>query len=91
MPEIRDDNQVEELREPEEEFEASDKDDWQIEMPDVKNYALRYLSYLPTSFVLAERVEYIKDTFGRARHKKLAHRAGRTSCTPCSLVSRSHA
>ncbi len=30
----RDDNQVEELREPEEECEASDKDDWQIEMPD---------------------------------------------------------
>ncbi len=34
MPEIRDDNQVEELREPEEEFEASDKDDWRIDMPD---------------------------------------------------------
>jgi hypothetical protein len=30
----RDDNQVEESREPEEECEASDKDDWQIEMPD---------------------------------------------------------
>jgi hypothetical protein len=30
----RDDNQVEEFREPEEECEASDKDDWQIEMPD---------------------------------------------------------
>ncbi len=30
----RDDNQVEEFREPEEEDEASDKDDWQIEMPD---------------------------------------------------------
>ena len=30
----RDDNQVEELREPEKECEASDKDDWQIEMPD---------------------------------------------------------
>jgi hypothetical protein len=30
----RDDNQVEELREPEEECEASDEDDWQIEMPD---------------------------------------------------------
>jgi hypothetical protein len=30
----RDNNQVEELREPEEECEASDKDDWQIEMPD---------------------------------------------------------
>ncbi len=29
----RDDNQVEELREPEEECEASDKDDWQIDMP----------------------------------------------------------
>jgi hypothetical protein len=29
----RDDNQVEKLREPEEEYEASDKDDWQIEMP----------------------------------------------------------
>ncbi len=29
-----DDNQGEELREPEEECEASDKDDWQIEMPD---------------------------------------------------------
>jgi hypothetical protein len=30
----RDDNQVEELREPEEGCEASDKDDWQIVMPD---------------------------------------------------------
>ena len=30
----RDDNQVEEFREPEEECEACDKDDWQIEMPD---------------------------------------------------------
>jgi hypothetical protein len=30
----RDDNQVEELREPEEECEASDKDDWQIDVPD---------------------------------------------------------
>jgi hypothetical protein len=30
----RDDNQVEEFREPEEECEESDKDDWQIEMPD---------------------------------------------------------
>jgi hypothetical protein len=30
----RDNNQVEELREPEEECEASDKDDWQIDMPD---------------------------------------------------------
>ncbi len=29
-----DDNQVEEYREPEEECEASDKDDWQIEIPD---------------------------------------------------------
>jgi hypothetical protein len=28
------DNQVEELREPMEGCEASDKDDWQIEMPD---------------------------------------------------------
>ncbi len=31
----RNDDQVEELREPEEECEASDKDDWQIDMPDV--------------------------------------------------------
>jgi hypothetical protein len=30
----RDDDQVEELMEPEEEYEASGKDDWQIEMPD---------------------------------------------------------
>ncbi len=30
----RDDNQIEELREPEEECEASDKDDWQIDVPD---------------------------------------------------------
>ena len=30
----RDDNQVEESREPEEECEASGKDDWQIDMPD---------------------------------------------------------
>jgi hypothetical protein len=30
----RDDNQVEELMEPEEECEASDKDDWQIDMQD---------------------------------------------------------
>ncbi len=31
---IRNENQVEELREPVEECEASDKDYWQIEMPD---------------------------------------------------------
>ncbi len=30
----RNDNQVEEFREPEEECKASEKDDWQIEMPD---------------------------------------------------------
>ncbi len=30
----RDDDQVEELMKPEEECEASDKDDWQIDMPD---------------------------------------------------------
>jgi hypothetical protein len=30
----RDENQVKELLEPEEECEASDKDDWQIDMPD---------------------------------------------------------
>jgi hypothetical protein len=30
----RDENQVEEKREPEKECEASDEDDWQIEMPD---------------------------------------------------------
>ncbi len=30
----RDDNQVDEFREPEEEYEASDKDDQQIKMPD---------------------------------------------------------
>jgi hypothetical protein len=30
----RDDNRVEEFREPEEQCEASGKDDWQIEMPD---------------------------------------------------------
>ncbi len=57
----------------------------------MKKYARRYLSYLPTSYVLAKRVEYIKDTFGRVRHWKLARRAGRTSCTLCSLVSRLHA
>ncbi len=57
----------------------------------VKKYARRYLSYLPTSYVLAKRVEYIKDTFGQARHWKLARRAGCTLCTPCSLVSCSHA
>jgi hypothetical protein len=33
----RDDNQVEEFREPEEECEASDKDDWQIDIPDGDN------------------------------------------------------
>jgi hypothetical protein len=31
----RDDNQVEELMESEGKCEASDKDDWQIDMPDV--------------------------------------------------------
>jgi hypothetical protein len=31
----KDDNQVEKSMEPQEECEASDKDDWQIEMPDV--------------------------------------------------------
>ncbi len=46
---------------------------------------------VPISYVLAKRVEYIKDTFGRARHWKLARQAGRTSCTLCSSVSRSHA
>jgi hypothetical protein len=30
----RDDNQVEKFRETEKECEASDKDDWQIEIPD---------------------------------------------------------
>jgi hypothetical protein len=30
----KDDNQVEELREPEEECKASDEDDWQIDIPD---------------------------------------------------------
>jgi hypothetical protein len=30
----RDDNQVEELMKPEEEWEASGKDGWQIDMPD---------------------------------------------------------
>ncbi len=30
----RDDNQVDELRAPEEECETNDKDDWQIVMPD---------------------------------------------------------
>ncbi len=30
----REDNQVEKWRKPEEECEASDKNDWQIEMPD---------------------------------------------------------
>jgi hypothetical protein len=30
----RDDNSVEELREPEEECEVSDKNDWQLDMPD---------------------------------------------------------
>ncbi len=30
----RDDNQVEELSKPDEESAASDKDDWQIDMPD---------------------------------------------------------
>ncbi len=30
----RDDNQIEESKEPAEECEASDEDDWQIEMPD---------------------------------------------------------
>jgi hypothetical protein len=32
----RDDNQIEELMEPEEECEASDKDDWQTDMPDAR-------------------------------------------------------
>ncbi len=32
-----------------------------------------------------------KRYFGRAHHRKLARRAGRTSCTPCSSVSHSHA
>ncbi len=57
----------------------------------LKKYARRHLSYLPISYILAKRVEYIKDTFGQAHHWKLARRAGCTSCTPCSLVSRLHA
>jgi hypothetical protein len=56
----------------------------------LKKYAHGYLPSLPIFYVFAERGEYIKDTFGRARHRKLARWAGRTSCTPCSLVSRSH-
>ncbi len=55
---------------------------------------IRYLVIrpsVPISYVLAERVEYIKDAFGRARHRKLARRAGHTSRTPCSSVSRLHA
>jgi hypothetical protein len=44
----------------------------------VKKYARRYPSYSPTSYVLAKRGEYIKDTFGRACHRKLAPRAGHT-------------
>jgi hypothetical protein len=55
---------------------------------------IRYLVILPSvpiSYILAEQVEYINNTFGRARHRKLARRAGRTSRTPCSSVSRSHA
>jgi hypothetical protein len=43
------------------------------------------LPSVPLSYVLAERVEYIKDTFGRARHRKLARRASRTLRTPCSM------
>ncbi len=55
---------------------------------------IRYLvirPLVPISYVLAERVEYIKDTFGQARHRKLVRRAGRTLRTPCSSVSRLHA
>ncbi len=55
---------------------------------------IRYLvirPLVPISYILAKRVEYIKDTFGRGRHRKLARWAGRTSRTPCSLVSRLHA
>jgi hypothetical protein len=42
----RDDNQVEEFREPEEECEASDKDDWQIEMRYVND-----IDYIEEAFV----------------------------------------
>ncbi len=56
----------------------------------LKKYARGYLPSLPIFYVFAERGEYMKDTFGQARHQKFARRAGRTSRTPCSLVSRSH-
>ncbi len=42
----------------------------------MKKYARGYLPSLPIFYVFAERGEYIKDTFGQARHRKLAHRAG---------------
>jgi hypothetical protein len=56
----------------------------------LKKYARGYLHSLPIFYVFAERGEYIKDTFGQARHRKLARRVGRTSCTLCSSVSCSH-
>jgi hypothetical protein len=48
----------------------------------VKKYAHGYLPSLPIFYVFAKRGKYIKDTFGRARHRKLARQAGRTLCTP---------
>ncbi len=57
----------------------------------LKKYARGYLPSLPIFYVFAKRGENIKDTFGQRSHWKLARRAGRTSCTPCSLVSCSHA
>jgi hypothetical protein len=56
----------------------------------LKKNARGYLPSLPIFYVFAERGEYIKDTFGQARHRKFARRAGHTLRTPCSLVSRSH-
>ncbi len=57
---------------------------------EMKKYARGYLPSLPIFYVFSERGEYIKDTFGQARHRKLACRAGCTLCTPCSSVSCSH-
>ncbi len=65
----------------------------QSRLPDLEGtekYARGYLPSLPIFYVFAKRGEYIKDTFGQARHQKLARWVGRTSRTPCSLVSCLH-
>jgi hypothetical protein len=56
-------------------IEARPADPDQLILKGLKKSAHRYLLYLPISYVLAKRVEYMKDTFASASSKNLG--AGR--------------